>query len=320
MKDLREELLRRLWVLVERVRDAPARDLVLAVLQALQGSGPIATSSRVSTEDPLQVAFAKGDKMVRTRFAKWMRGLLAEAGTPYEGRAVEALATLWGELFAPPDFELRVVSGDDIPVHYEKFEDVSGLSSCMTERPHLTELYARIPGLELWIAMQRGKPVARVLVWHDVIDASTGEQTSFMDRIYASSSGARDWLLEIARQRGMKHRPAGAGYLEFDGSGYPKGENLLLHKETGIWDRGLKWPYMDSFAWASYEGNGWVLSTYRRPESTALLRHTDGTYAPVEPPSEPAANTCLFCGEPVEAEGAWYCPACEVVVRGEVGA
>lgn len=326
--DGRDLLIERLLALVQLARGGAkhATSMLLFLVEHIPGIG---TEARVSTTDNAQVAWPEGGKMVRARFSRWATKLLRQArGTREEKyladfcgfsmeeaeRFVPDLATIWGDLVERP-YKLIVATGIGIAELYEEFESVSGLSSCMTERGEFVDLHTRIRGLELWVAVgQDGTYGARALLW-PCVDDTTGQPCKLLDRIYYSDIAGARFLVREAESRGYLHRGTNASYMEYDADGIPllgwQGPPKLVSKvsrklsvHTGIYERVDIWPYMDTFAWVSYEKDGLVLSSYRKPDSFGLLRTTDGHYHPVMPQTTPSPEdyVCPICCGPTVAQ------------------
>lgn len=311
-----KRLLLRLAEMGEKVFEDPKALVVLNIIVDLLQNprGLVGETSEISDQEPSMVRYEietmEGKKTMRAKFAKWARRLADEAGVKLSEDGLAKLATLWGEL-SQTEFALVVARGEEIPWWYTKFDDVDGLGSCMTKASKQTQFHALIPSLSLYVALANGKPLARALVWEDVINDEDGLTYHLvaMDRIYYSSMAAGEWLQNLAKERDMIYRPLGKGYVEFDEDGFPdeppfrgwRFSGYRYYVRTGVMQRDLYFPYMDTFAFATYEGDGWVLATYPRKVKDRVyqLRRTDGTLG-LYKREEPEGPLCVLCGLPAQ--------------------
>lgn len=294
--------------------DPDVHDLVYAV------DDNVATTARLSAEVAGQVAWQDpSGKWLRVRFSKWLNKLYMAAGLKVDPKQIEGLATAWGALIEKyfGDYRLEVLTGQAIADAYAYFSHVDGLSSCMTgNSSKYVELYVMSPNVELWIVTDKnGKALARALSWKRVMDTK-GNRFAALDRIYYSSGGAGVYLANTALERDMAFRPLGWSWLDI----YSDDAAAFIYRQArvrkawtmlGTYERPSYWPYMDTFPYMCWEGEGLVLASYRRSSWFGVARNTDGRLC--EENYQWNQHQCFVCG--VEMPRFGVCESCRVQWR-----
>lgn len=202
-----------------------------------------------------------------------------------EDRIVELLATLIGEarlIVQGASYEVHTLYGPGIVKAYMAFNDLAGLRSCVSMRPHLAEVFAINPKVGLAIAYREERPRARALLWR--AETPEGREVFFLDRVYASEEAARKALKEWALEQGayvktvdtwaiLGNTEDGVKVTAVNRHGEEQKDlRVLLRVEEG-----LRVPFMDTFAFAVRTPEGLELRTRRSEERRCiLLRDADG--------------------------------------------
>lgn len=210
-----------------------------------------------------------------------------------EDQVVELLATLIGEArlaVQGASYEVHTLRGPEVVKAYMAFNDLAGLRSCVSTRPHLAEVFAINPEkVTLAVAYRAGHPRARALLWR--AKTPEGGEVLFLDRVYASEEAARKALKEWALEQGAYVKTAdtwailgntedGVKVTAVNRYGEEQEDlRVLLDAQED-----LRIPFMDTFAFAvrvRTPAEGLELRT-RRPEERrcVLLREADGV--PIE--------------------------------------
>ena len=216
---------------------------------------------------------------------KELRRVLRTAFT-VEDRIVELLATLIGEarlIAQGASYEVHTLYGPGIVKAYMAFNDLAGLRSCVSMRPHLAEVFAINPKVGLAIAYREERPRARALLWR--AETPEGREVFFLDRVYASEEAARKALKEWALEQGayvktvdtwaiLGNTEDGVKVTAVNRHGEEQKDlRVLLRVEEG-----LRVPFMDTFAFAVRTPEGLLELRTRRSEERRciLLRDADG--------------------------------------------
>lgn len=203
-----------------------------------------------------------------------------------EDQIVELLATLIGEArlaVRGASYEVRTLRGPEVMKAYMAFNDLAGLRSCVSARPHLAEVFAINPEkVGLTIAYREEKPRARALLWR--AETPEGREVFFLDRVYASEEGARKALKEWALEQGAYVKTADTWTLLGNTEDGVKVTAVNRHGEEQEDLRvllrvkeDLRVPFMDTFAFAvRTTPEGLELRTRRPERRCVLLRDADG--------------------------------------------
>lgn len=217
---------------------------------------------------------------------KELRRVLRTAFT-VEDRIVELLATLIGEarlVVQGASYEVHTLRGPEAVMKaYMAFNDLPGLRSCVSARPHLAEVFAINPEkVGLAIAYREKRSRARALLWR--AETPEGREVFFLDRVYASEEAARKALKEWALEQGAYVKTADTWILLGNTEDGVKVTAVNRHGEEQEdlrvllrVEEGLRVPFMDTFAFAAKTPEGLELRTRRSEERRCiLLRDADG--------------------------------------------
>lgn len=203
-----------------------------------------------------------------------------------EDRIVELLATLIGEarlIVQGASYEVHTLYGPGIVKAYMAFNDLAGLRSCVSMRPHLAEVFAINPEkVGLAIAYREERPRARALLWR--AETPEGREVFFLDRVYASEEAARKALKEWALEQGAYVKTADTWAILGNTEDGVKVTAVNRHgeeqKDLRVLlrvEEDLRVPFMDTFAFAVRTPEGLELRTRRSEERRCiLLRDADG--------------------------------------------
>lgn len=232
------------------------------------------------------------------RPTRFLKKIVASKAVPT--RVAEAVATVFGEalyaLTLVPG-ELIVVRGEEVRTWYRRFNGVQGLASCVTGlfwKDYLDFYAHRDDLVSLWVLLdQKGNPIARALYWEGVrvkeIESGTWlEGQKVLDRVYATSEGAKEKLIELAREAGAWHR-SDHSWRVLDRK-TPlvglRGTTSLIARVPLGWsieqlplpDK-VRFPHMDTFRYLFQTKEGEAVFSTRPPKS--------GPYVIVRPDHEP---------------------------------
>lgn len=280
----------------ERGEDAKAdkwrnvQYLFSEMLDLLEGSSIIARTSAISVDNPAQVSWAEREedwhdnaRRKRASFAVWAKKLYTAEGRQSPDAVMEA-ASVWGDvsIARSSQYVVKTHSGEDLLRMYEEFNHIDGLSSCMTKTyaQEYLEVYAFNPGVvRLAVAYRGDRPMARALLW---VEAYTGddEKIVFLDRVYATEEGARDFLKRWALGNGYFVRTRDSySDLEDDGGAINADGKTIYRICAPIkWSLNKPWPYMDTLKYLEDTGHGTVWACSWEDEGTvARATQIDGT-------------------------------------------
>lgn len=219
------------------------------------------------------------DMKVRSaRWPKFLQMLNRKFGFRFSEDDMQRLATWVGENLKAPDYKIKIVDGDLISEYYGK----EYFGSCMYESS-APEFYDHQENVSLMVITDgnTGQYLARALVWRG--HYNDGSPVTVMDRVYPSDGGA--------------HIRAATKYAKDQGWEYKVRHSISGELST---DRRItvevrdvnKYPYMDTFLYASYpEGRNFVLSNKSGVSFPYILDSTGNN----EPWEE--VSCCDNCGE-----------------------
>jgi len=189
------------------------------------------------------------------------------------------------------DFQL--VTGMDIESAYEQ---ELGEHSCMTgEMAYLVRIYCENPDKVALLTFDTGFHSGRALIW------TTNCGTKIMDRIYPNDDVVKNAFKDYAQNKGWVSRR----YNNLDASDHVELTDDGTYEVT-LSSSTNRWPYMDTFKFASGDESHATLSNERQFYHVARLESTQGSFLEQE---------CCCCSDFFDSlteapSGNMYCEEC----------
>lgn len=260
----------------------PGKKVKNIVDQISKKNGRKITHQSIPTE-----VFYKTKGRVKIKYGSFVNKLFKNVPP----KDVEKFSSLIKSIVDQPDYEFKVVCGDDIRSYYHGSHHASTRGSlgvsCMRHDncQNYFNMYTDSPEIKMLMMVDlRGRILARTLLWH--LDEKNGldEEFKFMDRIYSTKDDQFHLFYDWAKKNGYAYKEKQSWNtpyrFKFKDDIFHKKMKIKLTNPPHMYAKengGYGLPYLDTFKWMNLKDG--TLYSYKPDEEPYDLRRD--IYTPV---------------------------------------